>query len=179
MNSPLLITSLQAINDPQHLAGIAPGARRVHHSQTDLLGGVDYEDGADGEGDSLFADIGHVLGVKHVVEEGNFALGVRDDGKLQGSFGDVVNVLDPGVVGGEVVGGLGGRVSDRTLFLKDAEAGGFVLTSPIILTPRFSNSSLIFAKAPSSVVQTGVKSAGWEKRMPQLSPSQEWKSMSP
>lgn len=53
------------------------------------------------------------------------------------------------------------------------------LTRPIILTPRFSNSSFILAKAPSSVVQTGVKSAGWEKRMVQLSPMNSWKSISP
>jgi hypothetical protein len=33
--------------------------------------------------------------------------------------------------------------------------------------------------APSSVVQTGVKSLGWEKRIPQLSPSQSWKLMVP
>jgi hypothetical protein len=52
-------------------------------------------------------------------------------------------------------------------------------TSPIILTPRFSNSSFNFANAPSSVVQTGVKSAGWEKRIAQLSPIHWWKSISP
>jgi hypothetical protein len=34
------------------------------------------------------------------------------------------------------------------------------LTNPIILTPLDSNSSFNFANAPSSVVQTGVKSAG-------------------
>ena len=52
-------------------------------------------------------------------------------------------------------------------------------TSPIILTSLFSNWSLIFAKAPSSVVHTGVKSAGWEKKIAQLPPSHWWKSMSP
>ena len=53
------------------------------------------------------------------------------------------------------------------------------LTRPIILTLRFSNSSFREAKAPSSVVQTGVKSAGWEKGMAQLSPMNSWKSMLP
>lgn len=52
-------------------------------------------------------------------------------------------------------------------------------TRPIILTPLASNSSLSFANAPSSVVQTGVKSAGWENRMVQLSPMNSWKSISP
>ena len=38
------------------------------------------------------------------------------------------------------------------------------------LTLRFANSGASLAKAPSSVVQTGVKSAGWENRTAQLSP---------
>jgi hypothetical protein len=53
------------------------------------------------------------------------------------------------------------------------------LTRPIIFTPRRSNSSLSFANAPSSVVHTGVKSAGWENRMAQLLPMNSWKSISP
>ena len=40
----------------------------------------------------------------------------------------------------------------------------------MILTPRLSNSGLICAMYPSSVVQTGVKSFGWEKRTAQESP---------
>src|SRR5579883_755912 len=50
---------------------------------------------------------------------------------------------------------------------------------PISLVLRLSNSALRAEKAPSSVVHTGVKSLGWEKRMPQLSPSQSWKLMVP
>lgn len=53
------------------------------------------------------------------------------------------------------------------------------LTSPINLTPLLSNSPFSFAKAPSSVVHTGVKSAGCEKRIAHLSPIHSWKSMSP
>lgn len=53
------------------------------------------------------------------------------------------------------------------------------LTSPIIFTPRFSNSSFIRENAPSSVVQTGVKSAGCENRIAQLLPIHWWKSISP
>jgi hypothetical protein len=54
-----------------------------------------------------------------------------------------------------------------------------VRTRPTIFTPRFSNSSFSFAKAPSSVVQTGVKSAGCENRIAQLLSMKLWKSMSP
>src|SRR3569623_10233 len=50
---------------------------------------------------------------------------------------------------------------------------------PISLTPRLSNSGLRRATAPSSVVQTGVKSFGWEKNRPQLSPSHLWKLIWP
>lgn len=52
-------------------------------------------------------------------------------------------------------------------------------TSPIILTPLLSNSPPIFANAPSSVVHTGVKSAGCENRIAQLLPMNWWKSISP
>ena len=51
--------------------------------------------------------------------------------------------------------------------------------SPITLTPRRSNSGLIFAIVPSSVVQTGVKSLGCEKSTAHESPIQSWKRMRP
>merc|ERR1712159_49178 len=44
--------------------------------------------------------------------------------------------------------------------------------SPITLTDRLANSGAYLATVPSSVVQTGVKSAGCEKSTPQESPSQ-------
>ena len=50
---------------------------------------------------------------------------------------------------------------------------------PMSLVFRLSNSGLALAKAPSSVVQTGVKSLGWENRIPQLSPSHSWKLIVP
>src|SRR5581483_4487513 len=50
---------------------------------------------------------------------------------------------------------------------------------PMILTPRFSNSGLIFAMYPSSVVHTGVKSLGCENRTHQLFPIHSWNRMVP
>src|SRR6476620_8113403 len=44
----------------------------------------------------------------------------------------------------------------------------------MIFTPRRSNSGLIFAMYPSSVVQTGVKSFGCENKTAQESPIQSW-----
>src|ERR1700676_5231961 len=51
--------------------------------------------------------------------------------------------------------------------------------SPISLTPRLSNSGFNLASAPSSVVQTGVKSFGCENRSAQLLPIQSWNLILP
>src|SRR5471032_2511195 len=51
--------------------------------------------------------------------------------------------------------------------------------SPINLTPRLSNSGFSFARAPSSVVQTGVKSFGCENSNAQLLPIQSWNLILP
>src|SRR5215210_1414411 len=50
---------------------------------------------------------------------------------------------------------------------------------PMIFTLRRSNSGLIFAMYPSSVVQTGVKSFGCEKSTAHESPIQSWKRICP
>ena len=50
---------------------------------------------------------------------------------------------------------------------------------PMSLVLRLSNSALALAKAPSSVVHTGVKSLGWENRIPHESPSHSWKLIVP
>src|ERR1044072_7838320 len=51
--------------------------------------------------------------------------------------------------------------------------------SPITFTPRFSKSGFERATYPSAVVQTGVKSLGWENRTAQLSPIHSWKLIGP
>src|SRR5580658_162533 len=51
--------------------------------------------------------------------------------------------------------------------------------SPMILTPRLSNSGFSRAMVPSSVVQTGVKSFGCENSTAQLLPIQSWKRILP
>lgn len=102
----LLVTMLQRINDPQHFGRIPPRRSGIHHGQTDLGRGIDDEDAPDGEGDALLVDIVQVLLVDHVVQEGDFAVRVGDDGELDLGLRDVVDVLDPFFVGAEVVGGL-------------------------------------------------------------------------
>ena len=51
--------------------------------------------------------------------------------------------------------------------------------SPSTFTSRRSNSPLIRATSPSSLVQTGVKSFGCENNTPQLVPSHSWKRTVP
>src|SRR5919197_728390 len=50
---------------------------------------------------------------------------------------------------------------------------------PMIFTLRRSNSGLIFAMYPSSVVHTGVKSFGCENNTAQPSPTHSWKRIRP
>src|SRR5271156_5759523 len=51
--------------------------------------------------------------------------------------------------------------------------------TPIALMLRLSNSGFSFATVPSSVVHTGVKSLGCEKRMIQSLPAHSWKWIDP
>ena len=92
--NPLPIARLQTIHHPQHLRRIPARARRIAQYQTDGLFGIDDEDGADGEGDALLVDVGGVLVIEHVVQVGDFALLVPDDGEFEGRGGDFVDVFD-------------------------------------------------------------------------------------
>ncbi len=58
------------------------------------------------------------------------------------------------------------------------DSSGSTLTA-MTLVLRLANSSFSLATAPSSVVQTGVKSLGWENSTPQPSPSHSWKLILP
>jgi len=69
-------------------------------------------------------------------------------------------------------------VSSMSAVQRLCESTSSTLTA-IILTFRLSNSPFIFAASPSSVVQTGVTSFGWEKRIAHLSPIQSWNLMRP
>lgn len=100
----VLLGGLESINDTENLSSVAAGRGGVGHDQTDLLGGVDDEDGADGQSHTLGVNVGGVLVVNHVVQVGDLALGVGDDGELELGAGDLIDVLDPTVVRFNVVG---------------------------------------------------------------------------
>lgn len=100
----MLVGGLQSINDTEDLSGVTASGSGVGHDETDLLAGVDDENGADGQSHTLGVDVGGVLVVNHIVGVGDLALGVRDDGELELGAGDLINVLDPGVVRLDTVG---------------------------------------------------------------------------
>lgn len=100
----LLVGELESVDDTQNLGGVTASGGGVGQDETDLLGGVDDEDGTDGQSQALRVDVGGVLVVDHVVLVGDLALGVGDDGELQLGAGDLIDVLDPAVVGLDTVG---------------------------------------------------------------------------
>ena len=117
----VLVARLQRVDDAQDLSAVAARRRRVRQDGADRLLGVDEEDGADGEGDALLVDVGRVLVVdpgtvstcpsprkwvlnSHVVEVGNLALLVGQDGEFDERARHLVNVLDPALVAAQRVG---------------------------------------------------------------------------
>lgn len=57
----VLVTSLERVDNTEDLGGVAAGRGRVGEDETDGLLGVDDEDGADGESNTLGVDVGGVL----------------------------------------------------------------------------------------------------------------------
>ena len=60
----VLVAGLERVDDPEDLGGVAAGGGGVRKDGADLLGGVDDEDRADGEGDALGVDVRGVLVVQ-------------------------------------------------------------------------------------------------------------------
>lgn len=106
-----LISGLERVNNTENLSCVTSSRGRVGHDQADLLGRVDDEHGADGEGDALAVHILQILSIDHVVEEGDLALSICDNGELDLSRGDFVDVLDPLLVGIKCVGTLERRAN--------------------------------------------------------------------
>lgn len=103
----LPVAQLQAVDDPQHLGRVPARARRVQHRQPDLLRGVNDEDSPDREGDGpRRCRLVQLVLRDHVVQIGDGAVGVGDDGELHLGVAHLVDVVDPLVVLREVVGAL-------------------------------------------------------------------------
>lgn len=78
----LPVAGLEGVDDTENLGRVTAGRGRVHHREADFLVWVDDEHGPDGEGDALLVYVIQVLLVDHVIQEGNFAVSVGDDGEL-------------------------------------------------------------------------------------------------
>lgn len=99
----VLVTKLEGVQHSQNLSSVSTSGSRVRDDETNGLLWVNDEDGTDGELDTLVINVGSILVVNHVVSSSNLSLWVSDnwEGKLRTS--DLINVLDPGLVGGRVV----------------------------------------------------------------------------
>lgn len=122
----VLVGGLEGVNNTEYLSSVTASGGGVGDDQTDLLLGVNNEDGADGESNAylksayersqwnqsvevhtLRVDVGGVIVVDHVILVGNLALGVGDDGELQVGARNLIDILDPLSVGLKAVGALG------------------------------------------------------------------------
>ena len=57
----VLVAGLKGVDNTENLGGVAAGGGWVGEDGSDGLLGVDDEDGADGEGNALFIDVGSIL----------------------------------------------------------------------------------------------------------------------
>ena len=102
----LLVARLQRVDNAQDLGRVPPSGGWVEHNQTDLLGGINDEDRSDGERNALGGQVIQVLLVDHVIEEGDLAVRVGDDGELQVGRFDFVDIIHPFSMRAEIVGAL-------------------------------------------------------------------------
>lgn len=100
----VLVSGLKSIDNTENLSGVTAGRGRVGHDETDLLVGVDDEDRADGQSETLGVNVGGVLVVNHVIGIGDLALGVGNDGEGELGAGNLIDILDPELVGVGAVG---------------------------------------------------------------------------
>jgi hypothetical protein len=145
----VLVPRLQAVEDTEDLGRVTTSGRGVGEDEADRLLGVDDEDGADGEGDALAVDVGGIL----VVDPGTRVSLVRAQrGPTYMSYASAtLRSLSP-MMGNFSLLPL---ISSMSLIQPSWESIVFA-ERPMSFAPRRVNSGSSFAKAPSSVVQTGV-----------------------
>ena len=123
----MLLASLKGLNHSENLLERSANSSWVRDRSSDLLLGVDDEDGSDSKWQTLVVDVGRVKRVEHVVlgaveknshmsnaeppgtssaecYSRNLSVLVANDGVVNGGATDLVDVLDPSVVGLNVVG---------------------------------------------------------------------------
>lgn len=149
----MLVTSLQTVEDTEDLGGVAASAGGVAQDETNSLLGVDDEDGANGESNAFAVNVCSVL----VVDPRNWVRcvangAIRQDFSAHMSYASAtLRSLSP------MMGNLRllPEISLMSLIQPACESIVFA-ERPMSLAPRRVNSGSSFAKAPSSVVHTGV-----------------------
>jgi len=101
----VLVASLEGIDNSEDLCRITSGRCRVGHDQSDGLFGVDDENRADGEGDTLLVNVGGILLIKHIVQQRNLSLLVANDWEFEVAATDFIYILDPTTMALYRVGG--------------------------------------------------------------------------
>jgi len=125
----VLVTSLERVDNSQYLGGVTPGRGRVGENGADGLLGVNDEDGANCESDTLRVDVGGILVVDHVICQCDLPFLVANDWEAQVTAADLVDIVDPLTVAIDGVGRQADELDTSSCelwleFGKCAELGG-------------------------------------------------------
>lgn len=80
----MFVSQLQRINDTENFLRISASRSGIIDNGADNLLGVDEENGANGKRHALGVDIGGILIIDHIVQVGDFAGFIGDDGESEG-----------------------------------------------------------------------------------------------
>ena len=149
----VLVPSLQRVYNTKNLGAIAASRSWVGENGTNGLLGVDYEDASDGKRDALLIHVRGILVIQHVVCISNLSILVTNYWKPQLASRKLIDVLGRFSVCSRIWFGV---PSAEPTLIQPPWLSTVFADRPMSLTPRFENSGSSLAKAPSSVVQTGV-----------------------
>lgn len=148
---------------------IATGGGRIQQRQSQLASVVHNEDRPTGERQTGGADL---VAVQHIEADGQLAGGIVDNRvrkRLVG--GQLLYAMEEGKLHSTVLGSHYRRYLlpySRMSTIQSRCEAALSHDNAIGLTPRCRNSGISLATRVSSVVQTGVKSAGCENRIAHL-----------
>lgn len=91
----IFVSQLQRIDDAEDFSRVATGTGGVVDDCANGFLWVDEEYGTNSQCHTLRVDVGSILIIDHVVQIGNFARLVGNDGETQVSAGDFIDILNP------------------------------------------------------------------------------------
>lgn len=102
--NPMLVADLERVDHSDNLVKVATGGCGVRDDETNHLVRVYHEYIPHGERHTLGIHIGGVKCIKHVIQRSDLAFVVTNDGEVDASVRNIVDVLDPLLVRRQVVG---------------------------------------------------------------------------